>query len=111
MAKEDAVRKVLTEELAALLATNTRLTSHLRNEDRTLPKDSEDLAQFLENDEVLTALESRTRDRIALVRQAIARIDDGSYRTCQSCGGEIEADRLELLSTTPICAPCARESA
>lgn len=107
MAKEDAVRKILTEELTALLATNTRLTSHLRNEDRTLPKDSEDRAQFVENDEVLTALESRTRERIAHLRQAIARIDEGKYQTCQSCGGEIEADRLELLSTTPICATCA----
>ena len=108
MAKEDATRKSLIEELEALLSTNARLSSQLRNEDRTLPKDSEDLAQFLENDEVLEALESRSRERIGQIQRAILRIDAGRYRTCRSCGNEIGADRLQLLPATPICASCAR---
>ncbi len=108
MAGNDKLRAQFEEDLRELLATNSRLTSHLRNEDRTLPKDWSDLAQFLENDEVLEALETRSRQRIASLQKAITRIELGTYDTCQSCGKTIEPGRLELLPTTPICAKCAR---
>ncbi len=108
MARYDKLRERFEEELGDLLSTNLRLTSHLRNQDRTLPKDWAELAQFLENDEVLEALESRSRERIAHLERAIARIDDGTYDTCGACGKKIEPGRLELLPTTPICASCAR---
>ena len=101
MAKEYATRKSLIEELKALLSTNARLSSQLRNEDRTLPKDSEDLAQFLDNDEALKALESRSHERIGQIQRPILRIDAGTYRTYRCCGNEIGADRLQLLTATP----------
>jgi DnaK suppressor protein len=101
------LRTLLEAELQDVLAKAERLTSHLRNEDRTLPKDSEDLAQFLENDEVLEALEVRTRDRIEEIRSALARLADGSHGRCATCGGTIQPERLEVLPTTTLCASCA----
>jgi len=101
------LRKELESELDEVLATNERLTNHLRNVDRTLPGDSEDLAQFLENDEVLEALEARSRERIEELRTAIARIDAGGYDSCATCGGTIEEGRLEVLPTTTLCVACA----
>jgi len=101
------LRHLLEAELQDVLDKAERLTSHLRNEDRTLPKDSEDLAQFIENDEVLEALEVRTRDRIDEIRSALRRLEEGVHDRCATCGGAIQPERLEVLPTTTLCLSCA----
>jgi RNA polymerase-binding transcription factor DksA len=102
-----AIRKKLEDEFRDVLQHHGRISAHLRNEDREMPADWSEMAQFVENDEVLEALEERTRDRVEALRRAVLRIDAGEYTTCASCGGEISDERLELLPTTPICAACA----
>ena len=103
----DQVKTKLAAKLHEMLARHSRLSAHLRNEDRELPADWSEMAQFIENDEVLESLEARTRDRVDAIRQAIERIESGSYTTCTGCGGEIQPQRLELLPATPLCSGCA----
>jgi len=110
MSRHSKVRSDLEAELQDVLSKNERLVQHLRNVDRTLPKDSQELAQFLENDDVLEALEARTRERIEELQLAIARIDAGTYDECCACGTTIEAGRLEILPTTRLCAACASQA-
>jgi RNA polymerase-binding transcription factor DksA len=38
------------------------------------------------------------------VDHALVRLSDGSYRTCESCGGAIEDDVLERDPTARLCA-------
>jgi DnaK suppressor protein len=40
------------------------------------------------------------------VRDAQARIADGTYGVSQQCNGEISAGRLQLLPETPVCLGC-----
>jgi len=94
-------------ELQELLGRYERLRAHLRNEDRDLPIDWSEMAQFMENDEVLEALEERTRDRVNALTAALVRLDEETYGTCTVCGDEISEERLEVLSTTDRCAGCA----
>jgi len=101
-----AIKAELEAELADVLQKSGRLTDHLRNKDRTLPKDWSELAQFVENDEVLEALDSRARERIDGLRAAIRRIDEGTYTRCRGCGVTISTARLEALPTTQVCANC-----
>ena len=103
----DAQRERLENELRTLLGRHARLTGHLRNTDRELPADWTEMAQFVENDEVLEALEGRTRERLDGMVQALARIDQGIYLVCARCGATIEAERLDILPTTHVCAKCA----
>ena len=103
----DQVRTELSTTLHEMLARHSRLTAHLRNADRELPSDWSDMAQFMENDEVLESLEVRTRERVDAIIRAVERIDNGSYTTCARCGAEIRAERLELLPTTTLCSGCA----
>lgn len=42
---------------------------------------------------------------------AFARIEDGTYGTCTSCGEEIEERRLLALPYTRLCANCAEMQA
>ena len=37
------------------------------------------------------------------IEHALARMDDGSYGTCEVCGGQISDARLEMLPSTRFC--------
>ena len=41
------------------------------------------------------------------IDQALAKIDDGSYGICDSCGRPIGAARLEALPASVLCVDCA----
>lgn len=104
---QKAVRARLEEEMKELLGRHERLSAHLRNEDRELPIDWPEMAQFMENDEVLEVLEERTRDRVNALAAALTRLEEGTYGTCATCGRPISQERLDVLDTTPVCASCA----
>lgn len=54
------------------------------------------------------ALLDQAGARLADLRQARARLDEGSYGVCQSCGQQIAAERLEARPATRVCIRCAR---
>jgi RNA polymerase-binding transcription factor DksA len=101
------IRDQLESELQDVLSKHSRLSAHLRNEDREVPADWSEMAQFVENDEVLEALEVRARARVDALTHAVRRIEAGTYGLCLSCGGSIDRERLELLPTTSVCVVCA----
>jgi DnaK suppressor protein len=41
------------------------------------------------------------------VNGAIKRLDQGTYGTCQSCGGGISPERLEAMPASRLCIECA----
>jgi DnaK suppressor protein len=44
--------------------------------------------------------------QMQLVRQALERLQDGTFGECQNCGETIGAKRLEALPWTPYCISC-----
>ena len=42
------------------------------------------------------------------VRLAVERIKDGSYGVCDSCGQQIESERLDAMPVTSLCIECKR---
>jgi RNA polymerase-binding transcription factor DksA len=54
------------------------------------------------------ALVAATRQSIADATQALRRIEQGSYGTCESCGATIPAERLEVVPHARTCVSCAR---
>jgi RNA polymerase-binding transcription factor DksA len=64
------------------------------------PNDQADQMEgYSENNAILTDLELRYTD----VKDALARIEDGTYGTCEVCGAEIEADRLDASPSARTC--------
>ena len=66
-----------------------------------------------ESDRTLTL---RLRDRelrlIRKIRQALQRIDDGTYGICEECGDDISLARLKARPVTRLCINCkARQEA
>lgn len=46
--------------------------------------------------------------RINALREALIRVREGTYGRCKRCGAQIDARRLEILSTATLCIACAR---
>ncbi len=44
---------------------------------------------------------------LARVERAIVKLDEGSYGTCDACGGEIEPRRLKAMPESVHCLECA----
>jgi RNA polymerase-binding transcription factor DksA len=59
-----------------------------------------------ERGETETLVKTLTTD-LADVERAIAKIDAGSYGSCESCHGEIVAARLEAMPAARYCISCA----
>lgn len=72
-----------------------------------LDADSSEQAVDLSDDEALAGVSDVLRREIADIRAALARIEDGSYGICSSCGEEIAPARLEALPTATRCIRCA----
>ncbi len=69
-------------------------------------QDQADLgATSFERDHELTVLNSE-RDKLAQIDRALARIDDGTYGVCESCGNPIGKMRLMAFPRATLCMTC-----
>ncbi|MFC0007517.1 TraR/DksA family transcriptional regulator [Micromonospora siamensis] len=84
-------RATLTGEFAAQTARLTELTA-----------DTGDPAEA----HTRSALIAATRQSLAQITDALGRMADGSYGSCQRCAGRIPPERLEILPHATFCVPC-----
>lgn len=52
-------------------------------------------------------LANRLQETLDDVDRALAKLDDGTYGRCESCGVEIAEPRLEAMPATRYCIDCA----
>ncbi len=94
-----------------LRARRTELLQRLRRIETDLdapkPRDDEDRAIELEDDEVLEDLGHSGETELRAIDAALGRVADGSYGICQTCGGTISKARLDVVPTTAVCRGCA----
>ncbi len=62
----------------------------------------------LEEEMTLNLLENEER-LAAEIREALERLDVGTYGRCVACGQPIPARRLQAIPYTPHCITCARD--
>ncbi|MGE5582344.1 MAG: TraR/DksA C4-type zinc finger protein [Bacillota bacterium] len=54
------------------------------------------------------ALRNNAREILARINEALENIDKGDYGKCESCGREINPERLEAIPYTTFCLDCQR---
>jgi DnaK suppressor protein len=54
------------------------------------------------------SIQNNIRDLIDQISRALARIDEGTYGTCERCGRPIDAARLKALPHALLCMDCKR---
>jgi DnaK suppressor protein len=52
------------------------------------------------------SMAKNARENLELVEAAIARIDEGSYGICESCGEPIGKERLQAFPRATLCMQC-----
>jgi len=97
-------RSMLEDRLKEL---ETRLHEIDDELDSHQSKDWEELAVEREEDEVLERMGTSGQEEIAKINAALARMDEGEFGVCVTCGEDIAEDRLDVIPHTPFCRTCA----
>lgn len=111
-------RKLLDEQLKRINGTIGKMKQNQSAEqDKYSPTELSnydnhpaEMASELYQVEMNTALLVHGENILQDVKDAIARIDKGTYGYCEACGGEIPAGRLEAIPYARMCMHCKNES-
>jgi DnaK suppressor protein len=71
--------------------------------------DTYDLASEERDREINSILSDRERVKIKQIDDVLARMEEGSYGECESCGLEIAEERLEAMPFTRLCRDCQQD--
>ena len=72
-------------------------------------RDTYDVASEERDREINYLLSDRDRSKLQSIDQALERIGEGTYGICESCEGEITAERLRAMPFTRLCVQCQSE--
>jgi DnaK suppressor protein len=98
IARRDALRKVLAEDVSRLREPS-EVVGH---------GDQVDAAVDSANDEICSRLAEIESRELAEIEQTLRRIAERRYGRCTACGGRIPASRLNALPCTTRCIDCQR---
>ena len=68
-----------------------------------------DVATVTFDREMASTLEEASTHLLGEIDAALARIEDGTFGTCRSCGQPIAVERLEALPWATLCIDCKRK--
>jgi RNA polymerase-binding protein DksA len=102
----------LCDLLAAVRSQETQWMRAMREpsspEDATLG-DEGDCAVSSKDRELTACLAQLAGSRVAAVQDALERLREGRYGTCEECEEEIPLERLKAMPSTVLCVDCQRK--
>ncbi len=98
-------RDLLNERMKTLLDEAEKTVSGMTNDKDTFP-DPTDRANLETDRNFLLRIRDRERKLILKIKEALARIDDGTFGICEECGEEISEERLKARPVTTLCIEC-----
>jgi DnaK suppressor protein len=99
-------REMLEERRGELLDKSQRTAGEGRNTISEGGEDYVDDAVTSYTREFLLSLSGFERRQLALVEDALSRIEDGSYGECQMCGESVPVARLKAIPWARYCVSC-----
>ncbi len=118
---QDEITTIDTSEMKArLLVLKAQMERDIEIKEQQVAEDGDDLAQerggvgnHMADDanetseqETMLTLQLSTERQLALVKQALARIEAGTYGTCANCGRPIAPARLDARPYSIYCIQC-----
>lgn len=98
-------RFMLNQKISELLLDAEKTVSEMTNGKENYP-DPNDRASLESDRNFELRIRDRERKLIAKMREAIQRIDDGTYGICVLCGCDISEKRLIARPVTTQCIEC-----
>ena len=110
MTKSALNKTALKEIKEKLLRERSLLIEKLKGNDLSIDDaetpDPVDLAVRNYSKNVMLAVSENETKQLALIDQALLRVDDKEYGPCQNCEKEINAKRLAALPSARYCLDC-----
>lgn len=107
--KREQYRQLLLDEMKLLLSEADKTVHEMADEASHFPDPTDRATQ--ESDRTF---ELRIRDRerklVNKIKEALERIDDGTFGICEECGEEISEGRLRARPVTTLCINCKMEA-
>lgn len=107
MDEKRKIKERLKKSLEEIAARQNGVQEAMRLLDPAGNLSFEELGTESEFDEVLERLGDRTGRELLEIAAAFRRLEEGTYDTCEECGGRISPERLEALPYTRHCVDCA----
>jgi DnaK suppressor protein len=102
----DKIRKDLIDLREKLTSGALEMGDRDLRSDREDLLDSGDVATVELNQSFTIRLREREEKLVKKVEAALARIENGTYGTCEECGDEIDVKRLIARPVTTLCIDC-----
>ncbi len=100
-------KEILSKRLKELYAEAEKTVSGMTDMKETFP-DPTDRASLESDRNFMLRIRDRERKLIQKIREALQRIDDGSFGICEECGDDITIERLKARPVTTLCIECKR---
>ena len=98
-------KKLLTERLENLLSQADDTVSGMINPKENFP-DPTDRASLEADRNFILRIRDRESKLIKKIKKTLARIESGTFGTCESCGENISAKRIKARPVTTQCIEC-----
>ncbi len=106
--KQQYFKELLTQRLADLLDEANKTVSGMTDHRENFP-DPADRAT-LESDRNFTLrIRDRERRLIGKIKDALERLDNGTFGICEECEEEISEERLMARPVTTLCIECKKK--
>jgi DnaK suppressor protein len=106
--RENYFKKLLAKRLDDLLVEANKTVTGMTDQGENFP-DPTDRAT-LESDRNFTLrIRDRERRLIAKIKNALDRLDNGTFGICEECGEDISDKRLKARPVTTLCINCKKK--
>lgn len=102
-------RKHLEEMKTQLLSEIRQDLREGREGTKDEGRDAYDIASEERDREIHMLLSDRERNKLQAIEDALDRIEEGTYATCDNCEGDIHPERLKVMPFTRLCVECQSE--
>jgi len=99
-------KKILLKEREEIIGDVKQICESSQEVGQDGIQDIGDEAANIYNKQILLSLSENERVRLQEVDEALDRIANGTYGTCEECGGPISLKRLEVRPVAKYCVPC-----
>ena len=106
--KLEMFQKILMDQLSRLMEEASMTLNGMTHEKALFP-DPTDRAALEADRNFLLRIRDRERKLILKIREALNRIEDETFGTCEACGEEITESRLLARPVATLCVECKRE--
>lgn len=107
--ERERYKKKLLERKQELSHKLSEFYSESKEMETEMAKDLGDKAESSYTKEFLLSLSDTERKQVALVDEALKRVETADFGICESCGVNIGKKRLNVVPWAPLCIACQQK--